>query len=132
MLVGTNRFCPNCKTVLGITLALPYLEPIGEPFITCPYCGQKFRSGKNYWCDMTPEEKAKAKAVMIKVSILIFFLFSAIIYSVGLIAFGGRLPYWLAGLIAVPIAYFAGTWNFNRLKRFKPPSGKYTQNGQKG
>ena len=59
MLVGTNRFCPNCKTVLGITLALPYLEPIGEPFITCPYCGQKFRSGKNYWCDMTPEEKAK-------------------------------------------------------------------------
>ena len=72
---------------------------------------------------MTPEEKAKAKTVMVKLGFFQFFLLS-VIFSVSLIAFEGGLPHWLAALIAAPIAYFLGRRNFNRLKKLKPPSYK--------
>ena len=108
-------------------MGLEKFGPIGEPFITCLYCGQKIRSGKNYWCDMTPEEKAKAKAAMVESGIFQFILLSVIIFCVGLITFEERLLYWVAPLVAAPIAYFLGTRNFNRLKKLKPPSDKHTK-----
>ncbi|MHC4293109.1 MAG: phage holin family protein [Planctomycetota bacterium] len=122
----TKIICPYCKTTLDKNFGDTTLTPFGEPFVTCPHCGGKCKTGVNYWCNMTPQEKANAKEKAITAGVLIFLVLSVLLETVGLIVFGVWLdyepPWWSAALIAAPIVYFVCRWNFNRGKEIEPDS----------
>lgn len=120
--------CPYCKKTLDIRMVDTTLMPFGDPSVTCPYCGRECKTGKNYWCNMTQQEKTEAKAKAIGDAVLKFLVLSVLLWFAGFIIFDNWLgyepPWWLAALVAAPIVYFVCRWNFNRLKNLKPPAQK--------
>jgi len=104
-------------------------DAFGPSTATCPYCHKTYKTGLNWWCNMTTDEKVAAIMKLTFVCVTSFAGVSVILLVAGLAVgekwFDGYEPPWWSGmLISGPLVCFLFVWGLRKQMRYRPPSDK--------